>query len=91
MKGWRDYEVVSWSSEQPDLELFGKVKVKMVDIPGYFNDYYHSAIEIYNSWKRYGRFPNERYYGTGYADQPEYITDIIDVFETTIEASRSKK
>ena len=66
--------------KKPDLVLFNGVKIKWTEIKGFLGEYYYSAVAIYNRFKRYG-FP----YSGGWAEQPEYIVQVLDVFESTID------
>ena len=54
--------------------------VERKDILKHFNDYYLSALAIYNRFKRFG-FP----FSGGWAEQPEYIVNIIEMFDVTFE------
>jgi len=76
----RDYESTSWDSRKPDYVLFNGVKIKWKDIRGYFNEYYQSAVLIYNRFKRYG-LP----WAVGYQEIPEYLLTIYEVFDSTLE------
>ena len=61
--------------------LFNGSRIKWTEIKGFLNEYYYSAVEIYNRFKRYG-FP----YSGGWAEQPEYIVQLIDIFESTVDS-----
>lgn len=58
---------------------------KRGDIPGYFNEYYDSAVKIYNDWKRHG-YP----WAGGYMELPAYLKDIYDLFDITLDKYRTK-
>lgn len=62
------------------MVLFNGMKVVKADIPSYFNEYYYSAVMIYNRFKRFG-FP----WSGGWAEQPEYIVSLCEIFEATID------
>jgi hypothetical protein len=47
-------------------------------IPEYFTEEYFDALAIWKRYKRYG-LP----YSIGWAEHPEFIIDIIDIFEDT--------
>lgn len=76
----RGYVPTSWDSRKPDYVLLNGDTVKWSEIRGYFNEYYNSAVLIYNRYKRYG-FP----WAVGYQEIPEYLLIIYDVFESTLE------
>ncbi len=58
--------------------MFNGKLVNKAKIPEYFTEYYHSAVMIYNRYKRFG-FP----WSGGWAEQPEYIVQLIEIFEAT--------
>jgi hypothetical protein len=60
----------------PDVVLFSGETVNRLEIKDYFNDYYYSAVQIYNDFKRYG-LP----WNVGYMEIPEYLKIIYDLFE----------
>jgi len=62
------------------LKLFNGVKVERKKILDYFNEYYMSALIIYNRYKRFG-FP----WSGGWAEQPDYIMSIIELFDYTMD------
>ena len=66
--------------------LFSNVQVKRKDVLDHFNDYYLSALAIYNRFKRFG-FP----FIGGWAEQPDYIINIIEMFDVTLEKYNSYK
>lgn len=84
LSGFANHEPTSWDLKKPDLVLFNGVKIKWTEIKGFLGEYYYSAVAIYNRFKRYG-FP----YSGGWAEQPEYIVQLIDVFESTIDKYHS--
>ena len=86
MEGYRDYELTSWDAKKKPVALFTGSSVERTHIKGYFNDFYHSGMQIYNRYKRFG-LP----YSGGWAEQPEYLLDIIECFEDTINAWNGKK
>jgi len=61
----------------PDVLLFSGETVKRTEIKDYFNEYYYSAVTIYNDFKRYG-LP----WNVGYMEIPEYLKTIYDIFES---------
>jgi hypothetical protein len=63
------------------MYLFTGVKVKKGEIKNYFTEYYYSAVSLYNRYKRFG-MP----FTGGWAEQPEYLIDVIDLFDSTIAA-----
>ena len=50
------------------------------DINDYYNEYYFSALAIYNRYKRFG-FP----WVLGYQEMPEYLINIYEIFDDTLE------
>lgn len=62
------------------MKLFNGVKVERKKILDYFNEYYMSALIIYNRYKRFG-FP----WSGGWAEQPDYIMSIIELFDYTMD------
>ena len=70
----------------PDVVLFSGERVNRLEIKDYFNEYYHSAVMIYNDFKRYG-LP----WDVGYMEIPEYLKSIYDLFEGIIEQHRAWK
>ena len=67
----------------PDVVLFNGETVKRTKIKDYFNEYYFSAVGIYNDYKRYG-LP----WNVGYMEIPEYLKAIYDIFEEVTEQYR---
>lgn len=63
--------------------LFNEVRIKRLEIKDYFNEYYYSAVVIYNDFKRYG-LP----WKVGYMEIPEYLKSIYDLFEAVCEQHR---
>ena len=63
--------------------LFNDIRIKRVEIKSYFNEYYYSAVAIYNDFKRYGLPWNVRY-----MEIPEYLKTIYDLFESVCEQHR---
>ena len=60
--------------------MFNDVQVARRDILDYFNEYYLSALAIFNRYKRFG-FP----WKGGWAEQPDYIVNIIEMFDVTFD------
>ena len=60
--------------------MFNDVHVARMDINDYYTEYYFSALAIYNRYKRFG-FP----WVGGWQEQPEYIVNIIEMFDVTLE------
>ena len=75
----RDRTATTWDENQVIVLFTGDV-VKKPDIKGYFNEYYQSAVNIYNRFKRFG-LP----FAGGWAEQPEYILRICELFDSTME------
>lgn len=69
-----------------DVALFNGEQVKRTEIKDYFNEYYFSAVRIYNDFKRYG-LP----WSVGYMEIPEYLKTIYDIFEAVTEQHRTWK
>lgn len=69
-----------------DVVLFNGETVNRLEIKDYFNEYYISAVTIYNDYKRYG-LP----WNVGYMEIPEYLKTIYDLFESIIEQHRNWK
>jgi len=61
------------------------MKAKRSKIPDYFNEYYYSAVAIFNRFKRFG-LP----FSGGWAEQPGYLIEIIEAFDATITAHKGK-
>lgn len=70
----------------PDVVLFSGEAVNRLEIKEYFNEYYYSAVKIYNDFKRYG-LP----WDVGYMEIPEYLKSIYDLFESVVEQYRAWK
>ena len=70
----------------PDVVLFSGAQVKRLEIKDYFNEYYYSAVMIYNDFKRYG-LP----WNVGYMEIPEYLKSIYDLFEEVFGQYRTWK
>lgn len=68
------------------MKLFNGVKVERKKILDYFNEYYMSALIIYNRYKRFG-FP----WSGGWAEQPDYIMSIIELFDYTMDQFNAYK
>jgi len=86
LEGYRDYTLTSWDAKKAPVALFTGGRVERTQIKSYFNDFYHSGMQVYNRYKRFG-LP----YSGGWAEQPEYLLDIIECFEDTIHAWNGKK
>ena len=56
------------------------MEIRKSNIKDYYNEYYFSALAIYNRYKRFG-FP----WSGGWAEQPDYIVSIIEMFDVTLE------
>jgi hypothetical protein len=56
--------------------LFTGHRIKRREIDKYFNDVYLFGLELHNRFKRFG-LP----YSGGWAEQPEYLIKIIEIFE----------
>ena len=67
----------------PGVVLFNGETVNRTEIKAYFDEYYISAVMIYNDFKRYG-LP----WNVGYMEMPEYLKTIYDLFEQVIEQHR---
>lgn len=50
-------------------------------IPEYFDEYYFSALTIWNRYKRFG-FP----FDGGWAEQPAHIIEVIEVFSKVVDS-----
>ena len=70
----------------PGVLLFTGETVKRLEIKNYFNEYYYSAVGIYNDYNRYG-LP----WNVGYMETPEYLKTIYDLFEEVIGQYRTWK
>lgn len=62
------------------MKLWSGGTVKRSDIPTYWTEYYFSALSIYNRFKRFG-MP----FTGGWAEQPEYLVRIMEVFDALVE------
>lgn len=60
------------------------VTVERAKIPEYLNEYYFSCVRIWNRYKRFG-FP----FDGGWAEQPAYIIEAIEVFDRLVEKNGS--
>ena len=78
--------MTSWHIRQPKIKLANGVEVEKVKILGYFNDYFFSAMDIYNKYKRFG-LP----WGDKYMETPEYLIIIYELFDSIIDQSRDPK
>lgn len=58
------------------MSLKSGVKVERRKVPEYFNEYYYSALSLYNRYLRFG-LP---YAPDGWADHPNYIIELIELF-----------
>lgn len=75
--------MVLWNKQAVD---FNKRRPK-----DYFTEYYYTAAQIYNRYKRFGLpFAGGWYdsggmwHSGGWADHPEYIVRIIELFDSTV-------
>ena len=60
----------------PPIQLWNGLQAKRDEIPEYFNEYYTSALLIYNRFKRFG-LP----FSGGWMEQPAYIMKVLELFE----------
>jgi hypothetical protein len=86
MEGYREYEPTTWDAKKKPLALFNGMTVGRDKILSYFNDYYYSCLAIYNRFKRFG-LP----FGGGWAEQPEYVVEIIETIDECVESWSSHK
>ena len=56
------------------------------DIKGYFTEEYLSALILHNRYKRFG-LP----FSGGWAEQPEYLMEVIEVFEIVYAQYQAKQ
>jgi len=68
----------------PDVLLFSGISIKRTEIKNYFTETYFSAVRIYNEYKRFG-MP----WSDGYMTIPDYLKQIYDIFESTVDQYRT--
>lgn len=61
-------------------------KIRRGDIPGYLDSEFWSAFRIWKYYRRFG-LPN----GAGWANEPAFIVEVIDLFEDEREAHEAEE
>lgn len=86
MEGYRTYEPTTWDAKKKPLALFNEKTVERNKILSYFNDYYYSCLVIYDRFKRFG-LP----FSGGWAEQPEYVIEIIETIGACVDSWTAHK